>query len=370
MTEIPQGYASRYLGAPGVGGFKEAEFVAFIARKIEESMTLDYKDISLADRPSDLSRIITAMANAEGGLVVVGVREEREKDEKGKWVRIFPGEITWGGKGLSKETLEQRLISRVMPWIDGLAIIPIRNPTGGVVFLIDVPKSPRPPHQADDKKYYLRYNFENLPMDHSQVEALFNKRQRPKLLPLVQVTLIEPVIGSQDIWMVNIRFGLANTGGALAKFPMLSCQFHHFESVAHHTSYESFAVGPELTDSQNTSLHFQSADRVIHPDLALQVGVVQVRMKRWGRLLLVVGCEDMPTERSHCSFSAKYILDERQKAPQGSVGLFLLTSKSGQSDGADLKYRQLGAFADVDVTRVKEAAAKGTAELESVLDTL
>src|SRR2546425_6599508 len=161
-------FASRFLGTPAASGFTAASLEAFIAQGVEESLNLDYKDIRASDSPDQLARTVCAFANSEGGLLVLGVEEVREKDEKGNDIKIRPGKISWGPKSLKKEAVESALTSRVHPWVEGLRIYPIRNADQGVVFLIDVPQSPRPPHQAPNRIYYLRYNFMNQPMEHYQ----------------------------------------------------------------------------------------------------------------------------------------------------------------------------------------------------------
>src|SRR2546427_10897538 len=95
---------------------------AFLESAIEEGLNLDYKDIAAAANPDKLSTIISAFANAEGGLLILGVTEKEELDEKGRVVKIRPGRITWGSKSVTREKIESMLIDRIRTWVSGLRL--------------------------------------------------------------------------------------------------------------------------------------------------------------------------------------------------------------------------------------------------------
>ena len=71
----------------------------FITRKMEENLNLDYKDIRLSENPGELSKHVSAFANSDGGLLLLGVGER--KVGTGKNMKIIPNEITWGDQSLS-----------------------------------------------------------------------------------------------------------------------------------------------------------------------------------------------------------------------------------------------------------------------------
>ncbi len=147
---------------------------AFISRKIEESVNLDYKDIRAFHDFDELSKDVSAFANSEGGLLILGINEERIR-KGSKNLRILPKEVTWGEETFSKEQLEDNLTAKIHPCINGLRIIPVRegNSSKRVIFLIDIPKSDNPPHMASDNKYYKRLNFKKQPMEHYEIANLF-----------------------------------------------------------------------------------------------------------------------------------------------------------------------------------------------------
>ena len=136
---------------------------SFIQKKIEENLNLDYTRIDAFYIKEEITKEVSSFANSDGGLIILGVEE---KDENGHNV---PDKITWGRADLSKEKLESVLTSNIQPSIVGMRIFPIRNQTGEVIFLIDIPQSDNRPHMASDHKYYRRQNFQKLPMQHFEV---------------------------------------------------------------------------------------------------------------------------------------------------------------------------------------------------------
>lgn len=152
---------------------KPEDIEFFISQKIEEHMNLDYKDIKAYQDADDLANHVSSFANSDGGLIVLGVSQNEIKDENGKTTKIYPKKATWGKVSLDKESLEQKLITRIKPPINGLIIKPIRNEKDEVIFLIDIPKSGLAPHMSFDNKYHSRTNFGTRAMEHYEVANLF-----------------------------------------------------------------------------------------------------------------------------------------------------------------------------------------------------
>ena len=144
----------------------------FVSRKIEENINLDYKHITAYQHADDLAIHASSFANSEGGLIALGVSQNEVKDERGKTIKIYPKKVTWGKVSLDKESLEQKLMTRIKPPINGMVIAPIRNEENKVIFFIDIPKSSLAPHMVS-YKYHRRTNFGTRPMEHYEIDNLF-----------------------------------------------------------------------------------------------------------------------------------------------------------------------------------------------------
>ena len=101
-------FIERYMKKARPEDISYADLRLFLAQQLKESQTLEYKaggllvDLNGAVRqPLDdsdsygfpgLAKSIAGFANAEGGLLVLGVRERKEK-HAGQVVRIRPGSV-------------------------------------------------------------------------------------------------------------------------------------------------------------------------------------------------------------------------------------------------------------------------------------
>ena len=82
---------------------------------------------------------------------------------------------------ITKEWVEQVIDSRVQPRIEGLIIKPI-NLAKGLGFVLTIPQATaRAPHQAPDKRYYKRQNFQSVPMEDYEVRDALRRSTTPDL---------------------------------------------------------------------------------------------------------------------------------------------------------------------------------------------
>jgi len=159
----------------------------FLVRQ-DENSTLEFKSGEV--EIDDLYKEVTAFLNTEGGMIIVGAPRET-KDKYGKRVVCFcQGELTFS-KFISKDWLNQKLFSNITPSPTDIYVKEFITEQGNV-FIIDVPQSMYPPHQSNcDGRYYIRIDNEAKPAPHGLVQALFDKRRKPKLNAQVKRTPID-----------------------------------------------------------------------------------------------------------------------------------------------------------------------------------
>jgi hypothetical protein len=143
--------------------------------QVQESLNLDYKGAGSLDKADkkkvEIHKDVSAMANSAGGVVIYGIREYDDKERKHLPERFDPVDQSV----FTREWLEQ-VISGVQPRIQGLVITSVSvgpNPTDAV-FVVEVPASSTA-HQAGDKVYYRRHNFQSVGMNDYEVRDVMNR---------------------------------------------------------------------------------------------------------------------------------------------------------------------------------------------------
>lgn len=151
-----------------------------ISDEVEESLTLDYKasgSLSKSDgKKTEISKDVSALANANGGMIIYGISEFAEDEKKHLPEKVDPV----NRQAYTKEWLEQIINSRISPRIDCIVIHPIELDESGVVYIVEVPQS-NTAHQAYDKRYYKRFNFQSSPMEDYEIRDIMNRAQNPTI---------------------------------------------------------------------------------------------------------------------------------------------------------------------------------------------
>lgn len=205
----------------------------YITQGIEESLTLDYKAAgSLAKtdgKRTEITKDVSAMANSAGGIIIYGMTEDATN-------RHLPGAIDPVDRNqISKEWLEQ-IISNIRPKIGGLVIypVPISTAPNHVVYVVDIPQG-YTAHQATDKRYYKRFNFQSEPMEDYEIRDVMNRDQHPLIVPKFGIfletetkmsyntaTSMFPYATSQPVPVHNLKVTLAifavNEGAVFANY--------------------------------------------------------------------------------------------------------------------------------------------------------
>jgi Putative DNA-binding domain len=135
----------------------------FCSVGLPEGTTIDYK----RDIPSELERTIAAMANTSGGVVLIGVDEDRSTTKP-----VAPPLGLSLTRGLPEKVTNVCIANITPPLVPEIAVIP---DTSGqqVVVVVRVPQSHQAPHAISrNTKVYLRRGSVNSPEDLASIDEL------------------------------------------------------------------------------------------------------------------------------------------------------------------------------------------------------
>lgn len=146
------------------------------------SLTLEFKPSTLLTKPEYalkiLSKDISALANAEGGTIVIGIQEKRGKS------RLATGfDAGIDPQACPPDQLQRLLLSTIQPLISEIrcqAISLADDPQSSVVYVITVPKGSTA-YQASDYIYYTRNGAMTVPMPDHLVRLLMQRTSAPHM---------------------------------------------------------------------------------------------------------------------------------------------------------------------------------------------
>jgi hypothetical protein len=181
-----------------------------ISAEVEESTHLEYKgaDALVKSDTREISKDVSGLANADGGVIVYGIKESR--DRKHKPAAINPITDTT----ITKEWLEH-IIGQIAPRIDyTIHSIPVEN---GLCFVVEVERGTTV-HQAADGRYYRRRNFEVVFMEDYEIrDAMFRDRQPRLTVQIIIVHTNHPLL-LQDPPEGYLSVIVKNVGSIMARF--------------------------------------------------------------------------------------------------------------------------------------------------------
>lgn len=158
----------------------ENDLQAFVDGGIPESLYLDYKDSRALsrDKTNEISKDISAFANSAGGRLIYGI-SERKIEGMGAVPDKIDGGVT--DAKVTKEWLEQIILSTISPRIQSVKIKEITLASSGRAYVVDIEQAvSMAPHQASDKKYYRRLNFSSEPMHDYEIRDILHRGQKPQ----------------------------------------------------------------------------------------------------------------------------------------------------------------------------------------------
>jgi hypothetical protein len=170
-------------------GWTEQDILGFSGQ--EETLRLEFKSGALFEKPesswiSDISREVSAFASTEGGVLVLGVKEEKQAKAR------VAGAVD-GVPDLGRDLLQRKIEGNVFPYLPGIRVhrIPITSSQERVVFVVEVPQGTTA-HQAYDRKYYGRSEVQAVPLPDHEIRVRMTRGHVARaslMFRLLRVTL-------------------------------------------------------------------------------------------------------------------------------------------------------------------------------------
>lgn len=216
--------------------------------QIPEGLTIEYKRrdslLRTEEKRVEITKDVSAMANAAGGVILYGVAGYNEKAKKHLPEQIDPIEIG----SFTPEWLQQ-MIDNIRPRVDGLVITPILVTPDGkfVIYAVEIPQSATA-HQALDKRYHKRLNATTIAMEDYEIRDVMARSKHPRLdlkftivrsrVKPERSSLLTPMFNERaEDKVVRVRYQLVitcnNIGSILANYVTLNLKI---PSVAVHAS--------------------------------------------------------------------------------------------------------------------------------------
>lgn len=201
---------------------------SLIENKVEESLNLEYKSSGALgkqnNKTTEISKDVSSLANSDGGIIIYGIAEDNNNN--------LPKEIdSIDRKQFSNEWLEQIIQSKIRPRLNNFKIYPIDIEPNKVVYVVEVEKS-NTAHQADDKRYYKRFNFQSTAMYDYEVRDILNRTKNPVIsldfsFKNQHKEIIIYAVNSGSVYAkyVNVKF----------RIPKKICEEKYYNSYNHET---------------------------------------------------------------------------------------------------------------------------------------
>lgn len=244
-----------------------------IQNEVEESVYLDYKDGRALDPDIiiEITKDVSAFANADGGIIVYGVSENKATHKPEGYAPVTNPKIT-------KEWLEQK-INLIRRKVDGIKIFPIRlegNPNNSI-YVVKIPRSNNAPHMALDNKYYKRHNFSSDPMEEYEVRDLFYRTAIPDI-EITGCSFFKTVENEKAI-TYELMASIANVGHHVCESYKLN--FYINKPFICDISYKVLEEKHSYTIINEHRLKLGSpSQEPIYPGEELNIGHFQINVKK------------------------------------------------------------------------------------------
>jgi hypothetical protein len=289
-----------------------------IATKKEENRYLEYKDPRILGTPEQLSQLVSAFLNADGGLIIIGVCEDDPNKKEKLEAKILPIRKEFVGKEYTKERIELLVSSNIhsssRPVIN---VYPVRDEVdvSKAIYLVEIPQGDNPPYQAADGKYYRRLNATKYPMPHSEIADFFGKRRKPVLSLMFEIIKVD----IQDSeYLFTVRVFISNTGKAVAKYTSVTASFDNLDIIN-----IPFGRTQRIDDIRGNlpSLQWDYSNNVIHPTGdRMNICGIELKVKDNNKPFSIrydIVAEDMDLFENRYSFTTEVLHKAREWLAEG-----------------------------------------------------
>lgn len=173
-----------------------------ITNEVEESTELEYKSmVKVNNWKLELAKDVSAMANANGGIIIYGIREAKKDG------RTIPKNITpiSDAENVSKESLSQVISANIQPKIEGIEITTIPAPLDGVLFVVKIPQSTTAHQNKQTHQYHTRRNATVEAMEDYEIRDVMNRSKYPDIE--LKIQLIQEISTTTETIEVPASYG-------------------------------------------------------------------------------------------------------------------------------------------------------------------
>lgn len=190
----------------------------FVTPRLPETNHLEFKekrDSRVPNLESDdkrnFSKTLSAFSNADGGILIWGVRTKHLPDNG--------GDVAWSLKPITRanemaERLRSSLLDILMPQNPGIRIEAVTNRLGNGYVKCLIPASDNPPHRAMiGREYWARLDGRNIRLEHYMIRDMMLRHEYPQL----RFSTYTRRIGELQQG-IRVQMRLQNCGRAVAKY--------------------------------------------------------------------------------------------------------------------------------------------------------
>ncbi|HOV24267.1 MAG TPA: putative DNA binding domain-containing protein [Candidatus Marinimicrobia bacterium] len=248
----------------------------YVKEKQEENLYLDFKtinnsDFSNKDDKRNLSRSISGFANSSGGIIIWGIIAKKN-DNNIDCANSFQ---LIENLNLSKSKINELTGRAVNPLVENILhkVVKFEHDKGVLISL--VPESDSGPHMAKlgHDRYFKRSGDSFYRMEHYDIEDMFGRRKKPKL-----ILRGYPIKYRRRENKVLILLSIENIGRNIAKYPFLSIALPSVCGTDLYGIDGNGNTGLPIITRRNTywgNLHFGGqSGYVIHPGVILDAVMI------------------------------------------------------------------------------------------------